>query len=139
MVVIMPIIGFNFNKITAEKKTAPKGKISINNNVAIKDVSSMDFNIGSTKQKGIRYEYEFTSKYEPKLGSIVIVGDVLALEEAKTVDEIVGGWKKNKKIEKKHMVPVMNTILSKCNIKALILSQDLNLPAPVQMPKVEPK
>ncbi|MFC1728344.1 hypothetical protein ACFLZ7_02675 [Nanoarchaeota archaeon] len=135
----MAIVGFNFNKITAEKKSAVKGKIKINNNVSIKDVSSMDFSIGSTKQKGLKYGYEFTAKFEPNLGSIVIQGDVLSLEEASKVDEILKQWKKSKKVGNEFMVPIMNTILSKCNIKALILSQDLNLPAPLQMPRVKAK
>lgn len=133
----MAIVGFNFNKIIAERKSAPKGKVNISNNVSLKEVSAMDFNIGSTKQKGLRYTYEFISKFEPKIGNITIEGDVLALDDANKVEEILKEWKKNKKVNKDAIVPIMNMILSKCNIKALILSQDVNLPAPLQLPRVK--
>lgn len=133
----MAIVNITFNKISAERRAGVLGKINISNNVSVKDVSEADFNIGSTKQKGLKYSYEFSSKFEPKVGSIIIEGDVLVLEETKKVNEILKGWKKNKKIDKEILAPVINMILSKCNIKALILSQDVNLPSPIPLPRVK--
>jgi hypothetical protein len=34
------------------------------------------------------------------------------------------------------MENILNSILTKCNIQALILSQDVNLPSPIPLPKV---
>ena len=41
----MTILSFNFKKISAERGAAPKGKISINNNIAIKEVKGIDLNL----------------------------------------------------------------------------------------------
>ena len=32
---------------------------------------------------------------------------------------------------------LLNSILNKCNVQALILSQDINLPPPIPLPKVQ--
>ena len=52
-------------------------------------------------------------------------------------DEIVKGWKKNKQVPKETMTEVLNTILARCNVSALMLSRDVNLPPPIPLPKVE--
>ena len=44
-------------------------------------------------------------------------------------------WKKNKKIgDEKVALQVLTTILTKCNIKALTLSQEIGLPPPIPLP-----
>ena len=95
----MAIVGFNFTKVDAQRNANVTGKVSINNNVAIKDVEKADLAVGSDKQAGLKFSFEFTSKFEPKLGSIDLKGDVLAIESAEIVEEIVKGWKKDKKVK----------------------------------------
>ena len=133
----MTIVGFNFTSINAERKEAVKGKININNNVAIKDVEERDLNLGSNKQKSLKFKFEFTSKYDPNVGSIILIGDVLFIEEAKKIKEILDGWKKDKKLPKEITGSILNTILGKCNVQALILSEQVNLPPPIPLPKVQ--
>ena len=131
------IVGFGFTKLSAEKKEAAKGKIDINNNVSIKDVVEDDLTLGKDKQNVIKFIFEFTSNYEPSIGKILFEGELLYLEEPKKVKELLSGWKKDKKIPKEIMAGLLNSILTKCNIQALILSQEINLPAPIPMPKVQ--
>jgi hypothetical protein len=133
----MAIIGFNFNKINVEKSEIGKGKVNISNNVAIKNIESKGISLGKDKQDALRFSFEFTSKYEPKLGNILLGGDVLFLTDAKKSKEIVDGWKKDKKVPKDIMAGILNTVLAKCNIQALILSQEVNLPPPIPLPKVK--
>jgi hypothetical protein len=133
----MAIIGFNFNKINVEKSEVGKGKVNISNNVAIKNIESKGISLGKDKQDALRFTFEFTSKYEPKLGNILLGGDVLFLTDAKKSKEIVDGWKKDKKVPKDIMAGILNTVLAKCNIQALILSQEVNLPPPIPLPKVK--
>ena len=133
----MTIVGFNFTSMNAEKKEALKGKVNINNNVAIKDVNEKDLALGNNKQKSLKFEFEFTSKYDPNIGHISFLGEILFIEEAKKIKEILDGWKKDKKLPKEITSKVLNTILGKCNVQALILSEQLNLPAPIPMPKVQ--
>lgn len=132
------IVGFGFTKLSAEKGEAAKGKIDINNNVSIKDVQEDNFSLGKDRQQNVlRFTFEFTSKYEPNVGNILFEGELLYMEEPKKAKEMLGDWKKNKKLPKEIMAGLLNTILTKCNVQALILSQQVNLPPPIPMPKVQ--
>jgi hypothetical protein len=132
----MTIVGFSFNKIEVEKKENVPGKINISNNVSVKDVTNTDLSLGSEKQKAIKFVFEFQSKYEPDLGKILLGGEVLFLEEASKIKKILDEWKKEKRIDKEIMGAVLNAVLTKCNIEALLLSQEVNLPSPIPLPKV---
>jgi len=131
------IVGFGFTKLSAEKKGSGKGKIHINNNVSIKNVETADLSLGKDKQNVIRFIFEFTSKYEPSIGTILFEGELLYMDDPKKIKEILSSWKKDKKIGKDLMADLINAILIKCNIQALILSQQINLPPPIPMPKVQ--
>ena len=133
----MTIIGFNFTKIDAERKESLKGKININNNVTIINVEEKKLSLATEKQKVLSFTFEFTVKYDPNIGSITFNGDVLFMEDANKVKEILDGWKKNKKLPKEITTSVLNTVLSKCNIQALIVSEQINLPPPLPLPKVQ--
>lgn len=135
----MTIVGFNFSKLKVEKTRTISGKVNIKNNVTIKDVKENELNLGKSQQKGLKFIFEFSSQYEPDIGSITLEGDVIALEDSKKVEEILKSWKKDKKIPVELMTDVLNTALGKSNIQALILSQQVNLPPPIPMPKVEAK
>ena len=132
------IVGFGFTKLSAEKGEPAKGKIDINNNVSIKDIQEDNFSLGRDKQQNvIRFMFEFPSKYEPNVGAILFEGELLYMEEPKKAKELLNSWKKDKKLPKELMGDLLNTILTKCNVQALILSQQVNLPPPIPLPKVQ--
>ena len=132
------IVGFGFTKLSAEKGETAKGKIDINNNVSIKDIQEDNFSLGKDKQQNIlRFIFEFTSNYEPKVGKILFEGELLYMEEQKKAKELLNSWKKDKKLPKELMEGMLNTILTKCNVQALILSQQVILPPPIPLPKVQ--
>lgn len=133
----MTVVSFTFTRIEAEKKEGAKGKINIKNNVSINSVDEKDLSLGSQKQKVLNFTFEFTSKYEPDYGSIRLVGSVLYMDEAKKVKEIIDGWNKEKKLPKEVTGKIINVILNKANVQALILSEHVNLPPPVPLPKVQ--
>ena len=133
----MVIVVFNFTKIDAEKKDIPKGKININNNVAITQVEEKKFFLGSEKQKVLGFTFEFMAKYNPDIGFIKFIGDVLYMADSKKVKEILDGWKKDKTLPKELMPSILNTVMNKCNIQALILSEQINLPPPIRLPKLQ--
>jgi hypothetical protein len=135
----MTIVGFNFTKMVAEKSGPAEGKISIKNNVAIKDVMETELALGSSKQKALRFQFEFVSDYDPKVGSITLNGDVIYLDKEATIKAIAEEWKKNKKVDKETTEVILNHVLAKCNVQALILSKDINLPPPIMLPKVKAK
>lgn len=133
----MVVVGFNFSKIVVEKKESIKGKVNIANNVSIKSIEKADLSLGKAKQDGVKFIFEFTTDYEPDIANILLVGDVLFIDDEKKVKNILDEWKKTKKAPEDVMNQVLNTILSKCNVQALILSRDVNLPPPIPLPKVE--
>ena len=135
----MPIVGFGFNKITVEKKAPAKGKINIKTNVVIKSVEKTEIDLGPMKGKIAKFNFEFTANYEPKIADIVLKGESLYFDKAEVVDKIVEGWVKNKKIPKEVMAEVINHILGKCSIEALVLGKEMGLPPAVQLPKVAVK
>jgi hypothetical protein len=135
----MPIVGFNFTKIHVERKGAIKGRLNISNDIALKDVKERNLALSGAKQKGISFVFDFNSKYGPDVGQINLAGEILYIGEAAEVDNILAEWKKGKKVPKEVMTAVLNTALTKCNIQALILSQEINLPPPIPLPKVGTK
>lgn len=135
----MTIVGFNFTKIHAEKTNPIKGKINISNKVALIGVEQSDLSLGKDNQQGVKFKFNYTSSYEPEIGKVELDGDLLYLTTNKEVKEIITGWKKDKKIPQNVMSSVINAVLTKCNLQALISSRDINLPPSIQLPKVKIK
>jgi len=133
----MTIVGFNFTKVSIERFSAVKGKISISNNVSIVSVEKTDLPLGSGADEALRFGFEFTSQYSPKVGLIDLRGEVIFMGEKKEIAGIMAEWKKDKKVPKDIMTSVLNNVLNKCNIEALILSREINLPPPIPLPKVK--
>ncbi len=133
----MAIVGFNFTKIEAERLEAAKGKINVSNNVTISKVEEKNLALGNDKQKVLAFTFEFTSNYEPKVGQIKLTGETLFMDDSKKAKEVLDGWKKEKKLPKEIMTGIINAILGKCNIQSLILSEQVNLPAPIPLPRVQ--
>jgi hypothetical protein len=132
----MAIVGFEFTKIDVQKQDTAKGKINISNNVGIVDIKKSDLQLGNTKQKGIRFMFEYKSMYEPAFAKIELGGTIIYLADEKSAKEITEGWAKEKKIKKDVAEKIINAILARCNIQSIILSNTVNLPPPVPMPKV---
>jgi len=133
----MAIVGFNFTKILVEKKTGIKGKVDIKNNVSVKSVESTDLSLGTSKDKALKFGFEFTSEYTPVIGHIMLTGELLYMSDSSSQDEILKNWKKNKSVPKDTMNEILNIILMRCNVEALILSRDVNLPPPIPLPKIQ--
>lgn len=135
----MAVVGFNFTNIIAEKKQVSKGKIRISNNVAIEKVEKSTFSIGQDTQDTLKFTFKFVSKFEPDVGAIELIGNLVVIEAKEQVQEIEEMWKKGKKLPKEVMTEVLNVVLARCNTQALILSRDINLPSPIPLPKVKIK
>ena len=131
----MTVIGFSFTKMLVEKSNPVKGKVSINNNVGIRNVEETKLNINTAK-KALRLDFEFSSTYDPNIGTILLEGEVIYLVYKDKTDDILKNWKKNKKLDQEVMNAALNYVLSKCNVEALILSKDMNLPPPIPLPKI---
>jgi len=132
----MSIVGFNFTKINAERKNAIVGTVNISNNIQLKDVSEAKLGLGGDRG-ALRISFAFRSEYVPELASIAFEGDVLILVEQKVQASILEQWKTSKQLPRQIAEQMINHILDRCNIQALLVSKDLNLPSPVPLPKVQ--
>ena len=139
----MPIVGFNYNKIDVEKKELSlkdKSKnMQVKSNVNINEVKEQKLPTGKEKNEGLRIDFTFTLQYDPDLGHINLQGFIFYLDDAKVMKTIYKEWEKDKQLPQEVMGEIINMVLLKSNIKALYLSQEVNLPPHIQMPRVVPK
>ena len=109
--------------------------IAINNNVSIVNAGESEIPIGSEKQPCLKISFVFTTSYDPEFGTIELNGNMLYLGEAKELKEIIKNWQKEQKLPADLMKQVVNTVLNKCNVQALIMSRDVALPPPIPLPR----
>lgn len=132
----MPIVGFNFEKILAERKKPIDGPIKVSSDVNIKSVEEEKFKVG--KSEGLlKFNFAVKIDYE-KFGEVELAGHVLYMEEPKKMKEILDEWNKKKNIKQEIAREIVNMILFKTNVKALSLEQDINMPLHLRLPKVAP-
>ena len=135
----MPIVGFNFDKTSAEKTAQVQKGMQAAHNITIDSISKEELNLGkSTKKPGLKFSFEYNVKYEPKIGEVIIKGHILYTDNDKKIKEILASWSKDKKIEPALTSTLINTAIVKSTIKALTLSQDINLPPHLPIPTVSP-
>ncbi|MAG61167.1 hypothetical protein CL619_05240 [archaeon] len=132
----MGIVKINLYKVVAERKLNAKGgQIRINNNVSIKEVEDLQFNIPGSA--GLKFTFAFNCRYEPDLGSIDVEGQVFFTDTEDKIKAIRESWKKNKSVPNDIMERVVNAALHKGNIQAIKVSEEVSLPSPLPLPKVK--
>jgi hypothetical protein len=132
----MTIVGSSFTKIDVEREKPLQGKVSINNNIAIVDAKKEEMNMGNNPGKGIKFKFDYTCSYEPGIGHIKLMGEMLTIETEEVRDKILKSWKDKREVPKDYLSSILNALLTKCNIQSLTLSQAMNLPPPIPMPKI---
>jgi len=133
----MQVIGFNFEKISAEKKKGVEGKIQISSNIQIKSIKKENISIVKDKPT-LKIDFEFKIDYKPNLAEINLQGVVLVTVEKDESKAILKKWK-NKKIDEDVRIPLFNIILTKSNLRALQLEEELNLPTHIPLPRIRPQ
>lgn len=132
------IVGFNLTKILVERKKPVQGKIKVNHDLRIDNVEQRPLPL-KDKKNALLFEFVFHINYEPGVGEVALQGNVLYYDDQKKLDAIAQQWKKNKKVSPEVSVEVINVIFARCNVRALELSQELNLPAHLPLPQINLK
>jgi len=130
----MVFAGFGFKKVSVEKFESPKGKLNVDIKIDITNITNPEFKFGD-KETAI-FEFSFKIIYTPKIAELELTGSLAVADESKAIKKIIDDWK-DKKIEETLRLSIINTIMSKCNVKALSLEEDLGLPFHIPMPKVK--
>ena len=133
----MTTVGFKFTKMSAEKKNVSEQNIRIENNVGITNVE--ESSVLDPKKSLLRFEFAFTCKYDPGLGNIELYGEIVEMFDKELSVKVLDSWKNEKKLHPDIMAKILNNVLSRANIEAIIISKELGLPSPIAMPKVEVK
>ncbi|MBW3018075.1 hypothetical protein KY325_02880, partial [Candidatus Woesearchaeota archaeon] len=85
----------------------------------------------------MKVDFQFVSEYLPDLGNITIDSSIIALRPVSEITQIIKDWKGNKQLPSDLIEQLFSYVLRRCNIKAIMLAEDLNLPSPVPLPRVE--
>lgn len=129
----MSIIGLNLNNISAEKKNKITGNLKINNNLRIINVEKEKQTFSSSDEV-LNLSFKFDVAYDPEIGKLSMDGSLLYMEEPNKAQKIIEQWEKEKKLPDDISSTIFNAILSKCNIKALMIAHEVNLPPHFRLP-----
>ena len=130
------IVSFALDNIQVKKEHSPKGDLEARNNVKITNLKEQTLTGLTKSQVALGISFSFSVSYEPKVASIQLEGKVIYVTDAKTRDEMMASWNKDKSVDPKLSQPILNNILQKCNIKALSLATDVNLPPHIPFPRL---
>ncbi len=129
----MPVIGMNLKTIEAKKHEEITGAVRVNSNMNVTNVKEQD--LPALKSKGLSIEFDFKTKYNndknKNIAEINIDGNVIFMGEEQ--EKILKNWKKNKVLPEDVRFQVIRIVSDKCSKKAIILSDDLQLPPPPLM------
>ncbi len=131
----MTIAGFAFTKLLVEKKSAAKGNITINSNIALVSAEEIGFVMGNARQKGIKVLFDYKNIFEPDIGTLIIGGEILYLSDQKKHDELMKLWAKKKGFTDEVTAELYDLISVRCTVEAIHLSSTVGLPPPVPLPR----
>jgi hypothetical protein len=126
----MPIIGMTLNKIEAKKNEEMSGAVKLNSNMNITDVKEED--LAALNCKGLSIMFDFSIKYatEKNKASAEINLNGSVIYTGADNEKIMKDWKKDKKLPDDLKIQVVRIVSEKCSKKAIMLSDDLQLPPP---------
>jgi len=135
----MRAIGFSFKKINVEKLASNSlDDVKITANMEISEIFSVkpaDLLKPKDELLGVRFVYSIS--YEPDFAKLAFSGEILLEVDPKAAKEILKSWKESKEILEEFKMLVFNIILRKCNLKALEIEDEMNLPLHMPMPTVQ--
>lgn len=123
-------------KISIERKEQVEKELKISQNIDIKEI--IKEKIPVSNDEALKVSFNFTIDYSGDFAKIEFKGNLIILPEKEEIKKILKSWK-DKKFTDEFRVPLFNFIMSKCNIKALSLEDELFLPPHIQMPRISPK
>ena len=131
----MPIVGFNFKKISAEKKAQVQNNDKIQNIIKIATVEESTIKIGSEEQKVAAISFEFAVDYA-EAGKLEFLGNIIYYDTEEVVKGLISGWKNESKVNPQFGTMIYNFIMARCNIKALQFEDEVGLPLHLRLPRL---
>ena len=132
----MKLIGFNINKISAEKLSSDFKGLKIENNIKIEEITSTKTDFFKKDEEVLQVLFNFNLNYNPNLAKLAFSGSIILLVDEKDAKKILKQWE-DKKISEEIKLPLFNFILRKTSIKALELEDELNIPLHINFPSLK--
>jgi len=134
----MKLIGFNFNKIHAEKMKADFTNLKANTKLNIKDIVDAKSKFFNDDEQLLNLTFSFEIEYSPDVAKISFEGAMAFAVSKNDGKNILEQWTE-KKIDDDLNVKIFNIILRKASVRALSLEEELNLPFHMKMPSFKKK
>ncbi|MCF7866554.1 hypothetical protein K9L67_01320 [Candidatus Woesearchaeota archaeon] len=133
----MNILNITFNSIKATKSSMPKGKIGVKSNTKLDSLTEAKMGLDKTKT-ALKFGFIYTTEYTPNFAEIELKGEATTLMEKKEADKIQEQWAKNKtkSLDQKFAATLINSMMAKCAIQAMIMAKELSLPSPIPLPRI---
>jgi len=136
----MPVAGMSIKAMSAKRHEDVVGEIEVNNDAKLTTVEETD--LPAFGKKAMTVGFSFTTDYidrktKKKLAEILIDGSVLYMSDDHA--NVVKGWKTTKKLPEDVNIEIINAILRRCITKAVVLSEDLQMPPPMMIPHAQRK
>ncbi|MEK6757746.1 MAG: hypothetical protein AABX88_01330 [Nanoarchaeota archaeon] len=133
----MRVLGFNFTKLSVEKKDDAKSlkDLKINTNVEISEIKEAKTDVLKTDEEFVAVSFVFEVEYSPNIAKIEIKGSTLFSMSPKKVKEVLTQWE-DKKMPEDFKTALFNLILRKASIRALEFEEEMSLPAHLPLPRV---
>lgn len=132
----MKILGFNFQKIEAERTQGVSQGMKISTNVDIIDINEVSSDMFDKREKILSVKFKNDILYEPDIAKIKLEGNILVSVDKNTSEKVLKDWKK-KKLDDNFKLTIFNVILKKSSLRALQLEEELNLPSHIPMPSLK--
>lgn len=129
------IVGFEYHNIEVRRSRRVQSNIKVKHNLSFEEVKLVHLP-RFDKKPAIELQFTFTVDYTPDVAKIVIGGNIIYTHTKDIVERAIKTWEKDKKLIPDVSLEVLNSILTKCNVKALELAEELNLPAHIPLPQL---
>ena len=131
----MPIVGFSLSSMEAKRTAMPSGEIKINSSPKV--MSMKEAEVASLGKNALSFEFEFVTEYDPNIGTIKLTGELIYVDDDS--DKVLEQWKRNKTLPEDVSIEVLNQLFRKCILRSSEIAEVLQLPLPMQMPRVVAK
>ncbi|MBI5871634.1 hypothetical protein HZB88_00950 [archaeon] len=135
----MPVLSLGFNKLLVERYKQIEPPVKIENNLKITNIKKDSLTLAQKKEPVLLFNFEFSLDYTVKQALLLFTGELLYHAPSKELEKLFNEWEKNKKFDPDIMQEILNTILIRCNIKSLLLAQEIGLPPHIHLPLIEKK
>ena len=131
----MPIMGMTYSKILAKKKDVSSANVQIKTAPEILDVAESKLTGMGPDTEVLIVSFRLASKFKPDIGSLEIEGKIIY--NADNIAKILAAWKKDKALPAENHVEIINHIFRKVCVEALHISDVMQLPPVINLPKLE--